>query len=87
MAEALTGFRNSVCGVLLFINILFLVFTITMKLKSDGLEKARVTLPMAFLSFGHETFEEWQLDQLPFYADKEGLFWRFCFYLIYKKNL
>ena len=33
MAKALTEFRNWVCASLVFINILFLVFTITMKLK------------------------------------------------------
>jgi len=75
MAENLTNFRNAVCGVLIFINILFLVFTITMKVKSDGLEKATVELPVSFLSMRHDNFEDWQISQLPSDLHGEGLVW------------
>ena len=52
MAQMLTDFRNKVCGALLFINILFLVFTIVLKVKSEDMDKLELPVPVSILSFG-----------------------------------
>ena len=67
----LTDFRNKVCGALLFINILFLVFTIVLKVKSEDMNKLELPVPVSILSFGEaDTVKEWQLDQLPTSANR-----------------
>ena len=49
----------------MFINLLFLVLTITLKLQSENLYRIPIDIPMRILSFGRETsFKQWQVDSL-----------------------
>ena len=52
MKSDLDDFRNNVCKALLFINLCFFVFSVTMKAFSDELPKATIGFPISFLSWG-----------------------------------
>ena len=65
MKADLDEFRNNICKALLFINLCFFVFSVTMKAFSDQLPKATIGFPISFLSWGQaSSFFDWQRDQI-----------------------
>ena len=61
----LTWFRNIICKALLFINILYLVLTISLKIQAENLYRVPVDIPMWYLSWGRfNNFTLWQMSSL-----------------------
>ena len=65
MKADLDEFRNNICKALLFINMCFFVFSVTMKAYADDLPKFSLPLPITFLSWGqYDSFFDWQRAQI-----------------------
>ena len=61
----LHDWRNLICKGALFVNLIFLVLCICLKVQSEELQKIPLTVPMRVLSWGtSDNFTNWQLDNL-----------------------
>jgi len=61
----LTESRNTICKLAMFINVVFLVLAVVLKVKADELPKIPLPIPMKVLSWGtSRNFTDWQVENM-----------------------